>query len=138
MCQLNLLNIKFISNILFNPPYTHKKEIKILPQHDPQLVILNLMRIPDLTNCTRLRLWQPVHAGITQVGFTYIILFLHRHVVCLTGEGLDTWAIDGLVLHSTTPLGVILTSDFQQLNDQGSSWLTWFGGQLHSFCSRSR
>lgn len=22
------------------------------------------MRIPDLTNCTRLRLWQPVHAGI--------------------------------------------------------------------------
>ncbi|KZS05601.1 Uncharacterized protein APZ42_031170 [Daphnia magna] len=72
------------------------------------------MRILDLTNCTRLRLWQPVHAG----------------------EGLDTWAIDGLVLHSTTPLGVILTSDFQQLNDQGSSWLSWFGGQLHSFCSR--
>lgn len=43
---------------------TKNKEVKVHPQQDPQLLIVNLMRIPDLTNCTRLRLWQPVHAGI--------------------------------------------------------------------------
>lgn len=31
------------------------------------------MRIPDLTNCTRLRLWQPVHAGITSFNYKYLI-----------------------------------------------------------------
>lgn len=40
-----------------------KQEVKFQPQHDPQLLIINLMRLPDLTNCTRIRLWQPVHAG---------------------------------------------------------------------------
>lgn len=34
------------------------------PLHDTQLVIVDMMKIPDLTNCTRIRMWQPVHAGI--------------------------------------------------------------------------
>ncbi len=34
------------------------------PLHDSQLVIVDLMKIPDLTNSTRIRMWQPVHAGI--------------------------------------------------------------------------
>ncbi len=51
------------------------------------------------------------------------------------GEGWDTWAVDGLVLHSTTPLGAILTSNFQNMN-VNNDWLTWFGGQIQTFCSR--
>lgn len=36
-----------------------------MPHEDrnPQLVVVNLMRIPDLTNSTRFRLWQPSHLG---------------------------------------------------------------------------
>lgn len=52
---------------------TKNKEVKVHPQQDPQLLIVNLMRIPDLTNCTRLRLWQPVHAGTTSFIYRYLV-----------------------------------------------------------------
>ena len=39
------------------------KEIKMQPNRDPQLLIVDLMKIPDLTNCTRIRMWQPIHTG---------------------------------------------------------------------------
>ena len=37
---------------------------KMEPEDTLHRVVVNTMKIADLTNCTRLRLWQPVHAGM--------------------------------------------------------------------------
>lgn len=43
-------------------------------ERNPQLVVINLMSIPDLTNSTRFRLWQPIHSGKLIESFSAKIL----------------------------------------------------------------
>ena len=55
----------------------------------------------------------------------------------LIGKGLDTWAIDGFIVHSSTYLEApYFKNEFQLNGSEDNEWLIWFGGKAQSFCSR--
>ena len=74
------------------------------------------MRIGELTNSTRLRLWQPVHSG---------------------EAGRDTWAVDGLVVFSLLAQDEAIEYQMSQQDDP-FAWISSFGAQLNNqtFCSK--
>lgn len=101
-----------------------------------QLIVVNLMRIEELTNSTRLRLWQPFHSGSSFKNSINNILsiILNKQI----GDGYDTWAVDGVVIFSILAYEEAIQYQSEQDQTLSSSWLTSFGADEtnHIFCSQ--